>query len=324
MEHKTFLSRQHQLEHKLLSWRERAGENMRIDYELSYSGHRVYAVSLSDWSVPLAEKVALYVAQPHAHEPATTAGMIDVIEQLVHGRHLNGTATSLDVDKLLAKVVITLNPIGNPYGTERASLPYYDGSAIPNEQFWCLMFGEDPERPGHQWHRLDVFDTRELRVPDPIGIAYEPVDDFRYVEPNRSQLSSYSRLFRRMDEQYGYRYWLDLHQTEFVRSTTQCCILLPLKDAAPPAFHQENSAWAEQITQAWQDAGYTAVPPRHTSYTGTQAEYFRQTWGKLHQRMHRITTEVKNNGADVPAERQMAAEALAIETTLRRLLDKAR
>lgn len=320
MSNQTFLSRSHQLEQKLAQWKERAGDRLKLDYELSYTGHQVYGVTLSDWSVPDTDKVALYVAQPHAHEPATTAGMIDVIEQLVCGTTMAGKATTLDVEKVLAKTIVTFNPIGNPYGSDRAQYDYYDGSHISNERFWCIMFGEDPDRPGKQWNRLDMFDIREVKVPDPIGIVYEPVDDFRHVEPNRSQLSSYSRLFRRMDAQFEYRYWLDLHQTEFVNSTTQCCILLPLADAAPPAIHQENAAWAEEITQAWREAGYTAIEPRHTGYTGVQAEYFRQNWGRLHQRMYRITTEVKNNGADVPADRQMAAEALAIETTLRRLI----
>ncbi|MDF2721126.1 MAG: Zinc carboxypeptidase [Paenibacillus sp.] len=318
----TFLSRPRQLEQKLASWREQAGDRLKVDYELSYTGHKVYGITLSDWSVPQSDKTAVYIAQPHAHEPATTAGMIDVIEQLVTGSHMSGLATSLDVEKLLAKTIITFNPIGNPYGSERAEHDVYDGSRITNDRFWCIMFGDDPNNPGKQWNRLDVFDTREVQAPDPIGIVYEPVDAFRHVEPNRSQLSSYSRLFRRMDEQYGYRYWLDLHQTEFVRSATQCCILLPLQDAAPPPIHEENVAWADAITQAWQDAGFTAVPPRHTGYTGIQAEYFRQNWGRIHQRMNRITVEVKNNGADVPAERQMTAEALSIETTLNRLLSK--
>ncbi|TNJ66009.1 hypothetical protein FE784_12605 [Paenibacillus hemerocallicola] len=320
MENRAFLSRPHQLEQKLAQWKEQAGDRLRLDYEMSYSGHKVYGITLSDWSVPQSDKVAVYAAQPHAHEPATTAGMIDVIEQLVFGRHTTGSATSLDVEKVLAKTIVTFNPIGNPLGSDRSRYDYYDGSQIPNERFWCIMFGEDPDRPGKQWHRYDVFDTREVKAPDPIGIVYEPVDDFRHVEPNRSQLSSYSRLFRRMDAQYRYLYWLDLHQTEFVNSPTQCCILLPLKDAAPQSLHEGNVAWAEEITQAWQEAGYTTISPKHTSYTGVQAEYFRQNWGKVHQRMNRITTEVKNNGADFPADKQMAAEALAIETTLRRLI----
>lgn len=320
MENQAFLSRPYQLEQKLAQWKERAGDRLKLDYELSYSGHKVYGITLSDWSVPQGDKAAVYVAQPHAHEPATTAGMIDVIEQLVFGRHTTGSATSLDVEKVLAQTIVTFNPIGNPLGSDRSRYDCYDGSQIPNDRFWCIMFGEDPDHPGKQWHRYDMFDTREVKAPDPIGIVYEPIDDFRYVEPNRSQLSSYSRLFRRMDAQYGYSYWLDLHQTEFVNSPTQCCILLPLKDAAPQPLHEGNVAWAEDITQAWQESGYASISPKHTSYTGIQAEYFRQNWGRVNQRMNRITTEVKNNGADFPADKQMAAEALAIETTLRRLI----
>lgn len=316
---RSFLTRPHQLEAKITQWQELAGDRLKLDYELSYSGHKVYGITLSDWSVPDAGKVAVYVAQPHAHEPATTAGIIDVIEQLVSGKNMAGKATTLDVEKVLAKTIVTFNPIGNPYGSDRAPYDYYDGSNVTNDQFWCIMRGEDPDNPGKMWHRYDVFDTREVKAPDPIGIVYEPVDDFRYVEPNRSQLSSYFRLFRRMDAKYGYRYWLDLHQTEFVHSATQCCILLPLEGAPTEAISKENAAWAEEVTHDWQQAGYTVIPPKALSYTGVQAEYFRQNWGRIDQRLHRINTEVKNNGADLSAELQMTAEAMAIETTLRRL-----
>ncbi|MDF2725234.1 MAG: Zinc carboxypeptidase [Paenibacillus sp.] len=320
MHDRSFLSRPSQLDAKIKQWTEQAGERLKLDYELSYSGHKVYALTLSNWSVPDTDKVAVYVSQPHAHEPGASAGIIDVIEQLVSGKHMTGQATSLDVEQILAKTIITFNPIGNPSGAERAVYDYYDGSTITNDQFWCIMRGEHPDEPGKMWHRFDVFDTREVKAPDPIGVVYEPVDQFRYVEPNRSQLSSFFRLFRRMNDQYDYRYWLDLHQTEFVNSPTQCCILLPLNGSPTEAIAAENGAWADEVTQAWAEAGYNVIPPKALPYTGVQADYFRQNWTHVDQKMHRINTEVKNNGADVPALRQMEAQAISIEATLRRVV----
>jgi hypothetical protein len=315
----TFLATQNQLENKLQQWQEIAGAKMNVKYELSYSGHKVYAITLSDFTIPREDKTALYVAQPHAHEPATTAGMIDVIEQLVTGKNLAGNSTNLDVEQILARTIVTFNPIGNPYGRENAPHLFWDGTAVSNQQFWCIMRGEDPDAPGQMWHRLDVFDVREIKTPDPVGIVYEPIDAYRYVEPNRSQLSSYSRLFRRMDAQYTYRYWLDLHQTEFENSPTQCSILLPLEESPAANIQAENRAWAEQVTKAWQDAGYVTEPPIPLPYTGTQAEYFLRNWRDIDQRMHRFSVEVKNNAIDFSPERQMAAEALAIEATLEKL-----
>lgn len=317
-----FLAKQNQLEEKLEQWQKIAGSNMKVEYALSYSGHKVYAITLSNFDVPREDKTALYVAQPHAHEPATTAGIIDVIEQLVTVKDLAGNPTRLDVEGILASTIVTFNPIGNPYGRENAPYLFWDGTKVSNQQFWCIMRGENPDDPGQMWHRLDVFDVREMKVPDPIGIVYEPIDEYRYVEPNRNQLSTYFKLFHRMDAQYGYQYWLDLHQTEFQHSPSQCMILLPLEESPSETIKQENGIWAEQVTKAWQDAGYIINSPIPLPYTGTQAEYFLHNWREIDQRMHRISTEVKNNAADFSPDRQLAAEALSIEVTLAKLVRK--
>lgn len=318
MQH-NFLAKQNQLEEKLLQWKEIAGTKMKVDSELSYSGHKVYAITLSDFSLSCESKTALYVAQPHAHEPATTAGMMDVLEQLVTGKDLAGNSTHLDVERILAQTIVTLNPIGNPCGREKAPYLYWDGTAVTNQQFWCVMRGEDPDTPGQMWHRLDMFDMREMKVPDPIGIVYEPIDANRWVEPNRSQLSSYFKLFHRMDAQFAYQYWLDLHQTEFENSSTKCSIFLPLEESAAENIKPENQSWAEEVTTAWRNAGYVVDCPIPLSYTGTQAEYFLRNWREIDQRMHRLNIEVKNNATDFSPEQQMRAEALSIETTLERL-----
>ena len=319
MEH-VFMSKQNQLEKKLEQWKGQAGTNMKIDVLKSFSGYDLYAITLTDFSVPREEKTALYAAQPHAHEPATTAGMIDVIEQLVTGKDLLGNPTAIDRHKVLSQMILTFNPIGNPYGRENAPYLYWDGSEVANEQFWCTMRGEDPDAPGKMWDRLGIFDTREIKVPDPIGIVYEPIDEFRYVEPNRSQLSSFFKLFHRMDEQFHYQYWLDLHQTEFAKSASQCLVMLPLDDLQiDKRIKEENAAWAGQVSQAWQEEGLRVTPPKPLPYVGVQADYFRENWGEIDRRMNRITIEVKNNAADTPAGRQMDAIESSILTTLRRI-----
>jgi hypothetical protein len=317
-----FLAKQHQLEEKLQQWQEIAGTKMQVEYKLSYSGHKVYAITLSDFSVPRENKTALYVAQPHAHEPATTAGIIDVIEQLLTGKDLAGNATRLDVDRIMARTLVTFNPIGNPYGRENAPYLFWDGTKVSNQRFSCLICGEDPEAPGQMWNRLDQFDIRQGKIPNPIGIIYEPIDAYHYVEPNRSQLSTYFQLFHHMDAQYHYQYWLDLHQMEFENSPAQCVNFLPLEESPAEELKPENLAWAQDITASWQAAGYVAEAPIPLPYGGIQAEYFIRNWKEIDQRMHRINVEVKNNAIDFPPQQQMAAIALAIETTLDRLVSR--
>lgn len=316
-----FLPKPAQLEAKLQQWlaHPNAAGKMHVEYETAYSGHKVYAITLTDTSIPNENKNRVYISQPHAHEPATTAGMMDVIEQLVTGKDLSGNPTQLDLEKVLQTTLLTINPIGNPYGTERAPYLYWDGSNVTNEQFWCIMFGEDPNEPGKRWNRVDIFDTREVQAPDPIGIAYEPIDEFRYVEPNRSQLSSFSKLFRRMQQKHKYQYWIDLHQTEFVNSLTECTILLPNPTLQTEATEASSSQWAEEISEAWRQAGYHVYPPKPSGYTGVQLEYFRRNWSDVYQTMSKVTIEVKNNSPQTSPERQMKAEAISIMATIQML-----
>lgn len=319
-----FIAKQNQLEQKISQWQRIADGKLQVDSITAYSGHPVYALTLSDFSVRRSNKKALYVAQPHAHEPGTTAGMVDMIEQLLTGKDLLGNPSRLDRENVLSTTVITFNPIGNPYGRENAPQLYYDGSRYDPEPFRCLIFGEDPERRGKPWKRVDLWDIREENAPNPIGIVYEPIDAFRYVEPNRSHLSSYLKLFYKMDAVHQYGYWLDLHQMMFLDSNLEdtgysCKIFLPTAGLEAEHIAEENRAWADDITKAWLDNGYAAAKPIPSPYSGQQAEYFRRIYGDIHKRMNRITTEVITNRPGYPLEIQVKAQSVAIETTLRRL-----
>ena len=317
-----FLAKQKQLEEKIPEWVEAAGERIRVDTIEPYTPHKVYAFTLTNPAVPNAEKTAVYFAQPHAHEPGTTAGMVDVIQQLVTGRDLAGEAASFDVEKALDRLILTFNPIGNADGRERAPVVAWDGSQYTNEQFWCWMRGEDPENPGQMWKRVNEWDIREENAPDPIGIVYEQIDAHRFVEPNRSHDSTYFRLFFRMREMFDYKWWLNLHQMEFVNSDRNGVILLPLEEGPPPDISAENRRWADDIHDAWRADGFRPMDEPIVSNPGEpHRTYFRRVFGALHQDMHILTCEVKNNNADFPPDAQLGANVSAIRATIERLLD---
>src|SRR5690554_3517729 len=121
-----FLSKPRQLEAKLKEWLHLNKPYMKTDYIDTYSKHKVYAITFTDFSVSNEHKKTLYISQPHAHEPATTAGMINLIEQLLTFKDLDGNETQLDVQKVLSNMIITFSPIGNPYGSEQAPVVYWD------------------------------------------------------------------------------------------------------------------------------------------------------------------------------------------------------
>jgi hypothetical protein len=316
-----FLATQARLEAKIEEWADLAGDRLFVDHVTSCSGDHVYALTLSDFDVAREGKRALYVAQPHAHEPGATAGMMDILQQLITGKDLRGRPTALDSEKVMAKSILTFNPIGNPQGREAAPVLYWDGSDFSNDDLRCWMLGEDPENPDSAWRRLDLWDSREQEAPDPVGIVYEQIDEFRFVEPNRSHLSSFFQLFFQMDEMYAYDSWLDLHQAETMEGGCNCQVLLPLPGLATGEILAEDAAWGRQIVAAWQAAGFRPVPQAAPLVTtDEQADYLRSAWGDLHRRLRILTTVVKHNAPDTPPEFQLDAQALAIRTSIERLL----
>lgn len=321
-----FIARQAQLEQKIAEWRQAGGNKFRVESIRAYSGHPVYALSVSDFGRPREGKQALYVSQPHAHEPGTTAGMADMLEQMMTGYDLEGNACTFDRERVLAETIVTFNPIANPFGREHSPELYYDGSRYSPAEFRRLIFGADPEQPDRSWKRVDLWDAREeAHIPNPIGIVYEPIDEYRYVEPNRSQLSSYFKLFHRMDAQFRYSYWLDLHQMMFVSDRMvdtgyTCQVFLPYADLCAPEIKAIDDAWGNEITADWLRRGYAAAQPISTPYTDIQKEYFRRNFGDIHKRMYRISTEVVTNRPQYPVDLQVKAQSSAIETTLNRML----
>jgi len=251
--------------------------------------------------------------------------MIDLMEQLITEKDLFGESTRLPVDEILNRTILSFCPNGNPFGREKAPVDCWDGSYCDNPRFWCWMRGEDPLRPNQMWERLDRFDTRKIKhVPDPIGIVYEQIDAFTYVEPNRSQESSYFKLFHHLDKQYAYEAWFDLHQCEeFSQKEYNCSILLASPEFGNPDKEPTNRAWAHQIIDAWKQVeGLTPDPvPFPLSYTGEQLAYFQKNWKPLHARMHILNSEVKNNAPEMTPRLQLKAQSLAIEASIRRLLD---
>jgi len=312
-----FLAKPAQIEEKIKEWKALNRKYIAFDSFDTFKGYKVNAVIFSKDPGRASGKV-LYFSQPHAHEPATTAGMMDVMEQLVTGKDLTGNETRLDVEKILSEMTVIFCPIGNPYGTDRAPVLYWDGSKYTNDVFWCIMFGEDPDNPGKRWNRLGQWDIREVKAPDPIGIAYEPIDEFTYVEPNRSQLSSYFKMFHKMNAAYGIKYWAELHQTEFVKSENNCEILLSWPEYVPADMRTVNIQWAERVTEAWKNSGFNPRRPSESVYSNDlkQAEYFRQNYLEINKKTHRLTSEIKNNGSDFPAEKQLKANRTVIETSI--------
>jgi hypothetical protein len=264
----------------------------------------------------------MLATQPHSHEPGPTAAMMSVACQLLEGRGLDGAPTPLDRDRILTQVVFNCVPLGNPDGSSRAPVEYWDGSFCSNEEYWCWMRGKD-RKTGKMWKRLGKWSTRvETDHPNPIGIVYERLSEHEYCEPNRCLESSYFRMALRLNEKHGCDQWLDLHQTEFEKSAHNCMIILPLvQKSLPPHTQEYNQKWGEEAVEAMRRAGgspLAKVAP--LGYTGDQAAYFRDLWGPIEQHIPVITTEIQNNNQRTPPDMQRGLQEACIRVSLERLL----
>ena len=177
-----WLVRPDQTDPKILQWAEKYPKLVSLIEQNTYGGHTAYVVTVTDPQIDAKAKKKLLFSQPHAHEPAATAGMMDFLSQVLDGVHLDGQKSALAYENLLQKVVLTLIPDGNPDGRARVPEDWWDGSKYANDDFGKIMFGR--RKDGSACPRLGRWSIRDIQ-PEFIGIAYEQINNDEYVEPNR-------------------------------------------------------------------------------------------------------------------------------------------
>jgi len=318
-----WLSHPDDVQAKVREWQATSGDLLQVEAITQVTGRPVFALTATDPAVPEDAKRKLLAFVPHAHEPAPTAACMNVMNMILTGRGLDGSAAPYDAQEVRRKLLVTLIPDANPDGTARAPVKWWDGSQYTNEEFWAWMRGPDPQT-GKMWKRVDLFDVREEKsLPERIGVVYEPISEFEYVEPNRHPRSSLMRHLKRLTEQRPYDALLDLHQTEFERSDRNCMVILPtMYDEQPPHLRDEEMTWAHEIVEAWRQAGGRPIGEiKPLGYTGEQRQYFVNVWGPYYQQYPKLTSEVQNNNPATPPAQQQLLSEIAITTTLRRLME---
>jgi len=316
-----WLAKPDQTEPRILAWAERFPDLVTLEKQRTFHGRTVYALTVTNPKLPIERKQRLLFSQPHAHEPAGTAAMMNVICQLLEGKHLDGRDTDLDRTALLDRALLTFIADGNPEGRSRAPCDWWDGNKLPNEEFFKVMFGKNAD--GSRFQRVDRWSTRDFQ-PAFIGIAYEPINEHEYAEPNRCVESSFFKLVNRCSQRYDYGYHVDLHQTEFERSKFDTMMIIPcLQKELPEAIRDGNQALAEAIVGAWRGLGANPQPKiEPLNYGEEQLNYFRRCWGEIYRRRVQVSTEVQNNNTRTPPKRQMELQEAAIRTTIRFALDR--
>ncbi len=292
-----------EVERLVAQWRADFPDVVSVAQVRQFTGRPVFSITLGAAD---GDTVGILFNKPHAHEPAPCAAMMNVISKLLTGRGLDGADVEIPPEQVLSHTTLTFIPDANPFGTERAPVPWWDGTQYTNEEFWVWMRGRNPET-GKMWERYDRWDIRHVEPkPETIGIVYEQISEHEYVEPNRCHASSLFKLMFQALEQREYHLYVSLHQTEFVGTTRDCMVILPiLYDEQPEWIQQTERRVAEKVIQRWREIGGKPVEKiEPLGYKGTQAEYLRRAFRPLAMRMPGLTSEVRNNSLLCPPSKQ--------------------
>jgi hypothetical protein len=325
MELNRWLAMPQQVEERVALWEREHPGHLVVDAITQHTGHRVLALTVGAPPTE-ARRPAAWFCVPHAHEPAGTAAIMDILNQLLTGKDLAGEPARFDYRAARERLTLSFNPDANPGGRTWSPCVWWDGSRYSNDEFWTWMRGLDGHS-GEMWKRVARWSLRQEH-PLRRGIVYEQLNEHEFVEPNRDPGSSLVRLFRRLDARYDFRRAMHLHQTEFVNSDRNCMINLPvLQPELPPPVQVANLRWGRDVIARWTALGAAPVPePRGFPYVRDTetVRWFRDCWGESQQRTPEIVVEVQNNNPRTPPELQLELERTAIVTTIEGLLDESR
>jgi len=315
-----WLVRPEQTEPRIQRWAELFPDLVVLDQRPTLGGHTAYAVTVGRSKSGDAAKPRLIFAQPHAHEPATTAGMMDLLCQLLEGKHLDGRPSDLDRDRILAAAVLTFIPDGNPDGRAKAPEPWWDGSKFTNDEFIDLAFGRT--QAGRRFPRQGRWSIRKQQ-PARLGFVYERISDHEYVEPNRDRQSTFFKLLTGALAKPGCKLIVDLHQTEFTGSPYNAMMILPfMQNDLPEPIQAANRRAAEAIIEAWRQMGARPIPEaKPLGYGEDQLRYFRQCYSDIFPQVPHVTVEVQNNSPKTPATVQQQLIETSIRAAIRCVVD---
>jgi len=316
-----WLARPWHTEPKILAWAAKYPQWVSLQTHKTRGGRTAYAVSVTGPERAGRPKFGLLFTQPHAHEPAATAGMMDFLAELLDGAHLDGRPSYLPRKRILDELRLIFIPDGNPDGRARAPADWWDGSQYSNQEFLKFAFGREAD--GTQSPRLGRWSTQERR-PALIGFVYEAIGEHEYVEPNRDLDSTFFQLIQRLLGMHEYAAHVDLHQTEFERSTYNAMAILPFMQAdLPEPIRTANQRLGEALVEGWRSAGAQPKPQVvPLGYREDQLQYFRKCWSDLYRARPHVTVEIQNNNVRTPPAKQMELMEIAVRTTAEWFLAK--
>lgn len=309
-----WVSHPHEWQPLLDRWAMDHPGRFRLHAWTQLGGQQVRGLTLGDMGAEKA--VRILVTVPHAHEPASTAAIVDLASQLVLGQRLDGAPPMIEAGRLLERCLLTLIPDTNSQGRSRSARRVWDGE-LKNDEFYKHAFGEAAN--GERFGRYPEWRWEEHK-PRRTGIVYEEVEPGLWVESNTSRRSTHTRAIDELFARYRYTHFLDMHQHEGNEAT-----LLPAEfDDLPAADRARIERWSDAVLTAWKEAGIEHKG-RYVPYRGQpRQQFFKDYWRGRCPGMLRLTVESRNNRhteTDEPTtlERQLRSAEVSLHATLRHL-----
>ncbi len=292
-------------------------DKTRLESWSQLGGERVLALTVGpvrDVEESRNRPFRLIITVPHAHEPACTAVVVNAAHQLLTGCFLDGTPSSLPVDEIRQRTLITFMPDTNAQGRSRSPRQCWDGE-LANDEFLKVAFGVAAD--GERFGRYPEWSFAE-HSPQRVGIVYEQISEDLWVEPNTSRRSTHSVAVDALYATYRYTHMLDMHQHEHDEAA-----LLPADyERLSPEKRAALNHWADKLIAAWRNTGAAPRNEPAVPYKGQpRQQFFIDFWNGRCPGMLRLVSEVRNNRhvkTDIPTPmvHQFRMANAAIEATL--------
>lgn len=257
----TWLVMPDQVDGQLHEWRAQYPDRFQLVSEDSPSGYAVHAVQAGpppDTAVP-----EVLIVQPHGHEPAATAAIMELLSELITGRHLDGSLATLPHAAMLDRCRFMINPLGNPDGRRRMPARCWTNEFGLEE---AIYYSNGKELGGTYLRgpRKQVMRAGEIALdPDyPLACRWEHCGDGLYVDPwgwpgdFASNPATLVRLLQKWLPGRSLTLVLDMHQVEADVPE----VWVP--KLADQAVNDQAAALAAKLEATWQAAGYQ-VGARH-------------------------------------------------------------
>lgn len=315
-EPETWYSHPHEWQPLLDEWHRVYPGCLQLHEWTQYGGQKIRGLTLGDDRRP--RPVRLLVAVPHAHEPAPTAAIVNMVASLLREwrwdiQYPGSNQPGRFSHDVLGRCLVTFLPDTNSQGRARSPHRCWDGE-LDNEVFLKVAFGEaaDGERFGRypEWRE-------EEHQPRQVGIVYEEIEPGLWVEPNTSRRSTHALAMDELFTRYRYTHYLDMHQHE----GDEAALLPSGFDEFTPEAQAELGGWAEAVLSAWEGVGIRHKG-RYIPYKGQpRQQLFRDWWADRCPGMLQLTTETRNNRhipTDEPTslQRQYLSATTALRATL--------